>query len=103
MDADGELSRRAARAFTSPFGGVLRLESDGENPVFVDGRSDAVRVASDGSGLPAAGAGLSCWRGTQDALMRALESERAFMSAYVAGRVIVHGDMSVLARLKIGG
>lgn len=90
------LEAAAKKAFAAPFGAVLKIAPENGGPLFVDGHKTPPEI----SAAPA-GHDVSCqWRGSREALIRAMGSERAFESAYVSGRVLVSGDMSVMARLK---
>lgn len=91
----------AARLFRAPFGGVIVLEAEGDAPILVDGRVDPPHVSR--SSAPTSGEGVSVWRGQRETLLRALESERQFAGAYVSGRLRIAGDMSLPARVNIGG
>lgn len=100
--AADELFNCAARLFRAPFGGVIILEADGEEPIVIDGRADPPRLTRALSGLETATEGVSVWRGARETLLRALESERQFAGAYVAGRLRITGDMSLAARVSLG-
>lgn len=101
--ATDELLDYAARAFRSPFAGVVVLQAEGEALIYVDGRHGAPKVTRDAAGLPTGGDGVSVWRGQRETLLRALESERHFAGAFVSGRLKIAGDMSVAARVSLGG
>lgn len=102
-DRSDDLLESAARAFRSPFAGVVMLDAEGEPPIFVDGRSGAPLATRDASGMPDEGEGFTAWRGQRETLLRALENERQFAGAYVSGRLKIAGDMSVAARVSLGG
>lgn len=93
----------ALRLFRTPFGGVLVLEAEGDAPIFIDGRETPPRVGRDMAAAPRGDLGVSFWRGQRETLLRALESERQFAGAYVSGRLRIAGDMSLAARVCIGG
>ncbi|MEO1243444.1 MAG: SCP2 sterol-binding domain-containing protein [Pseudomonadota bacterium] len=92
------LIAQAQKSFAEGFAGVIKLAPDGAPPVWVDGRTTPPAViAHEPEDHPA-----DCqWRGSSDALMRVLESEKALESDYLSGRVFISGDMSVMARLSM--
>jgi len=94
------LIKAARKAFQKPFGATLQILPDDGGVLWVDGAS-APPVISDK--IPGKKNAACVWRGSRETLSRALESERAFESAYVAGRITIAGDMSVMARLELGG
>lgn len=102
MSADNftdTLIAKAQETFPTAFNGVIELAPEGEAAVWVDGRAaPPVAMASAPKNHPA-----DCvWRGAPDALLRALESEKALESAYLSGRVFISGDMSLMTRLSMG-
>lgn len=101
MTDTDELAAAVARAVVEPFGGVVRIEIEGEAPLFLDGRSSPPTIAATEPSPPATSA--CAWRASRETLLRALESERAFAGAYVSGRLLIAGDMSVMARLNLKG
>lgn len=99
MADDGDISalaQAAEQAFPKPFGAVLKLTPTEGGEVFLDGRLTPPKIAS--------AENADCaWHGAFDVLLRARSSQRAFESAFVAGRLTVSGDISVMARLAIEG
>lgn len=97
--ANGDALRLAAeKAFAAPFAALLELRPEGGASLWVDGRKSPPQVLDSAP----EGAGADCvWRGTRDALQRALANARAFESAYLAGRVAIAGDIAVMARLEL--
>ena len=93
----------ARRVFHAPFAGVIVLEAEGDPPIFVDGRTGAPKVTRDGAGVSLHGEGCCAFRGQRETLLRVLESERQFAGAYVSGRLKIAGDLSVAARVCLGG
>ncbi|MBY0422384.1 MAG: SCP2 sterol-binding domain-containing protein [Parvularculaceae bacterium] len=98
-----ELFALAGRAFAAPFSGVLRIEPEGEKAFFVDGRSAPPLALREFAEFDLESAGCCALRARRDALMRVLDGERQFTSAFVSGRLVVAGDISVLARVELGG
>lgn len=97
---DDALAEAAKQAFAADFGAILKLAPDTGAPVWIDGRQTPPAVSPT---PPEADANPDCtWRGARETLQRVLSSERAFLSAFVSGRVSVSGDMSVMARLDPG-
>ncbi len=95
-----ELKAAAATAFAEPFGGVLLLAPEEGRGVWIDGRAAPPEIkASAPKDEPA----HCAWRGARESLLRVLESERAFESAFLSGRVSISGDMSIMARLRLKG
>jgi hypothetical protein len=88
----------ARTAFKTPFGAVLKIAPEGETPFAVDGRVNPPKI------LDPLGEDMEthcAWRGAADVLARVFSGERALESAYVAGRLRISGDMSVMARLAL--
>jgi hypothetical protein len=99
---DEDLRRAAAAAFREGFGGVIRIEPDGARPFWVDGRGEAPIIAeSEPPGLHEAG--CCRWFAAPAALLRLFEEQRSLGPSFISGRLSVVGDMSVMARLKLGG
>lgn len=92
------LEAAARKSFAAAFGAILKLEPDTGACVWIDGRTSPPALSSS----PPSSAETCVWRGPQDALLRAIASNRAFESAFVAGRILVAGDMSVPARVTLG-
>ncbi|MEE9328785.1 MAG: hypothetical protein V3V30_01500 [Parvularculaceae bacterium] len=95
-----ELLKAAGNYFPTKFDGVIRIEMDGAiDSIWVDGRVSPPSVSTK---APANLASAFClWRGQKEIFARvfALE-ERRLESAFIAGRVQISGDMSVMARLE---
>jgi len=97
-NATPSMLAHAEKAFADGFDGIIELASECGALVWVDGRTDkAVATKTQPKNqLP------DCvWRGAPDALMQALESEKALDSAYLSGRIYISGDMSVMTRLSM--
>lgn len=92
------LSAAAAKAFAAPFDAVIKLAPEDGAPLWVDGRKTPPVVSAD---APKDVEANCLWRGRREALVRAMASARSLEGAYVAGRIAVAGDMSVMARLKL--
>ncbi len=101
MAATGEqdaLSAAAAKAFAAPFGAIIKLAPEEGAPLWIDGRKTPPAISSK---APKADEENCLWRGRREALIRALSSARSLEGAYVAGRITIAGDMSVMARLNL--
>ena len=98
-DQNGDLREAAQKAFAASFDAVLKLAPEGGDPVWVDGRAEPPAITA----TPPKGAKeADCvWRGGRESLIRALAGERAMESAFVAGRIAISGDMSVMARIAL--
>ena len=93
------LIEAAGKAFRSPFGALLELRPESGDPIFVDGRADPPTVAS---ASPKDKKTADCiWRCRIDTMRRVLTSSRAVENAVINGRLIIAGDMSVMARLNM--
>lgn len=92
------LRSAAARAFAKPFGALLEIAPEGGASFFVDGRKNppAIRQTAPKNQKPAC-----TWRAAEDVLLRVFGGERALESAYVSGRLLISGDMSVMARIEM--
>lgn len=95
---DIELDRAAAGAFTSRFGGVMRIDADGAAPIFIDGRVSPPVLSGE---APDDSAVHCVWRAERETIYRIFEEERALGAAFVSGRLAISGDMSVMARLRL--
>lgn len=94
--------RPAAEAcFKQGFGGVLRIESSGdESSIWIDGRLEVPTVSDR---APPEVAGRFClWRGPVQVLATILSGQRRLETAYTAGQLKISGDMAVMARLEFG-
>jgi len=96
-DDANALGQAAAKAFATPFGAVLKLAPDSDPPVWIDGRSSPPKITK------AIKRADCTWHGAPEVLIRALTGERAIESAFVAGRITISGDISVMSRLTIEG
>lgn len=96
-----DLTKTAASALAEPFDGVIRLEPEGEAPVWLDGRAAPPQALST-CPSDAQQAPLCVWRGSLDNLYRIFEDgEKLLANAYVSGRLSIAGDMSIMARLRL--
>lgn len=95
-----DLLKAARKAFSKPFGAVIRLEPEGGGVLWVDGRGAKAAVVGADPGV-GPGPGLCVWRASRETLIRILEGERLLASSFVSGRLLVAGDMSVMARLQL--
>lgn len=95
-----EILASAKNYFPSAFDGVIRIEIEGEDhSLWVDGRQDPPIISP--SAPPNLDKSFCLWRGKFDVFKRifALE-ERRLESSFIAGRLKISGDMSVMARLE---
>jgi len=91
-----DLFEAAQKAFSKPFGAVIRLEPEAGATLWVDGRAGkAVVTRSD------PGENACVWRASRETLIRIFEGERMLASSFVSGRLRVAGDMSVMTRLHM--
>jgi len=97
-DKQHSLTQAAARAFRRPFGAIVKISPEGDAPFAIDGRKNPPAIVKD---APADDAADIVLRGARDVLLRVLSAERALESAYIAGRLQISGDMSVMARLTL--
>ncbi len=97
-NASSSLLAHAEKAFARGFAGIIELKPDDGSSVWVDGRADQA-IAS--TTQPKNQTPDCVWRGAPDALIQALESEKALDSAYLSGRLFISGDMSVMTRLSM--
>ncbi|MEM9168212.1 MAG: hypothetical protein AAGC56_01055 [Pseudomonadota bacterium] len=93
-----DLAAAAEFAFARAFDGVLEILIDADQPVrfWVDGRSQPPTVSTH---APAGEAARCVWRAGPATMERVLTGERAFVAAYLSGRLDIRGDMAVMARL----
>ncbi|MEM8771919.1 MAG: SCP2 sterol-binding domain-containing protein [Pseudomonadota bacterium] len=99
-DATEKLRAAAHAAFKAPFAAVLKLSSNENASLWIDARQNPPQISS---APPSGVKQADCeWRAAPDVMARALSSERAVESAVINGRLVISGDMSVMARLKIG-
>jgi hypothetical protein len=91
-----DLLPAAAAAFKRGFGAVLRIIPADAPPFDVDGRGEDCVLT------PSSGVAPACvWRANADTLLRIFGGGRALESAYLSGRLMIAGDMSVMARLTL--
>ncbi|MEM9496125.1 MAG: SCP2 sterol-binding domain-containing protein [Pseudomonadota bacterium] len=95
---DDKLTAAAAAAFCTPFGATLRIDAEDGLSLLVDGAQSPPAIKT----LDTEEIADCVWRGAHETLLRALANERAFASAFVAGRITISGDLSVMARLELG-
>ena len=98
------LAEAARGFFAAGFGGVIRVEviDQGRGAAFwVDGRGARAEV---GTNAPGGVEGSFClWRARRETLVRLFsERGRRVESAFVSNRLMISGDMSVMARLEVG-
>jgi hypothetical protein len=97
--ADSALISAAQTAFQTPFGALLQLLPENGGGLWVDGSASPPVILE----TKPMGRKPDCvWRAVSETLLRVLEGERALESAFVAGRLKIAGDMSVMTRLKLG-
>lgn len=101
-DTDDALIENARTVFTNPFGGVIRIETEGGPAFHVDGRGEQVSISRPApADEDAHGEGRCVWRASRETLTRIFDGERQLGSAYLSGRLAIAGDMSVMARLQL--
>ncbi|MFQ5564194.1 MAG: SCP2 sterol-binding domain-containing protein [Parvularculaceae bacterium] len=97
MTAENGVREAAGKAFKTRFDAVIALEADGAAPFWIDGWFDPPKIMAKTPDKP-----VDCrWRARAETFLRALESEHAFESAFVSGRLSIAGDISVMKRLKL--
>ena len=98
-DTTSNLIEAARSAFTAPFAAIIKIQRHNGTSIFVDGHQEPPSVSADGpNGEP------DCiWSGEDDILLSILVGERALDRAYLAGRLTIANDMSVMARLNLAG
>lgn len=90
------LAEAARGVFQTGFAAILELRPERAAPVFVDGRGEPPVISDVSPGEP------DCvWRAPDDVMARVLKSRRAIESAMINGRLVISGDMSVMARLEM--
>lgn len=97
-----DLSTLAGKYFCTAFDGVIRIELEGGNTsLWIDGRQSPPLISES---APANLAGAFClWRTSKETISRIFSpGVRQLESAYVAGRLDISGDMSVMTRLEVG-
>ncbi len=104
-DTPGDLQRQsllesAASAFQLGFNGVIMITiADGGAPIMIDGREVSC-VINDGPFENDTAPSLH-WKAKAETLLQIFTRNNALESAYLSGRLIVAGDMSVMARLQL--
>lgn len=94
-----ELSDAAKAVCNKAFAGVIKVVADSGEALWIDGRSSPPAISFTAFDTPE----INVWRGANDTLQRIFEGERSLESAFVAGRVFVSGDMSIMSRLEMSG
>ena len=87
----------AGKAFRAGFAAVLKIDPDGLEAFYVDGRGEDARVLD---APPAAEPGFEAdavWRAAPEILSEVFERARALDTSFVSGRLQIAGDMSVMA------
>ncbi|MEM9014722.1 MAG: SCP2 sterol-binding domain-containing protein [Pseudomonadota bacterium] len=88
----------ATKAFSSKFDAWLKLCPRDADPIWINGQVQPPAIET----TPANGVTADCeWRASQETMLRVLEGERAFQSAFLSGRLKIAGDMSVMIRLTL--
>ncbi len=96
------ISPLAEKYFQKPFNGIIRIElADGAGSVWVDGRQSPPEITE--KAPPNVEGAFCLWRTNKETLTRILSpGVRQLEAAYIAGRLNISGDMSVMARLEVG-
>lgn len=90
--------RTAANAtFTKPFGAVLEIRPSDAPAIYIDGHNAPPTI----SDTPLQQAADCVWHADDDVLGSVLRGERALDRAFISGRLVITGDMSVMARLNL--
>ncbi len=98
MTGRAALIEAAGAAFKRGFDGVLHIEPAGCERFSIDGRGATCLIeAAPDDETPADAA----WRAKPDTLLEIFLRKRALQHAYLAGRVEIAGDMSLMARLQL--
>lgn len=88
----------ARRRLPSGFGGALCVEPDGQPAFVIDGTGQTTRIIDP---APPGFAPDLRWIANTETLLRIFEGSRAVESAYLSGRLVIAGDMAVMARLEM--
>lgn len=97
---DDALIAAAQKCFAAAFGAVLKLSPAQGEALWIDGRQDPPGISAE---PPENKIEPACiWRGGREPLLRSLANERSLVSAFLAGRISIAGDISVMARLEPG-
>ncbi len=97
-----ELIPAAQKYFRNRFDGIIRIEIEGvAEPLWIDGRSTPPKISKT---APENVSDSFClWRTNRETILRLFRPGfRQLEAAYIAGRLTISGDMSVLARLEVG-
>ena len=97
-----DLYPRAEKYFQQSFDGIIRIElKDDSSSMWIDGRQTPPVISEQAP--PNVGGSFCLWRATKETVARIFSpGGRQLEAAYIAGRLNISGDMSVLSRLKIG-
>ncbi|WP_306252586.1 SCP2 sterol-binding domain-containing protein [Parvularcula sp. IMCC14364] len=91
----------AASFFRQSFDGVIRIEIEGGGAIWIDGRQEPPAVTEQAPSN--VDSSFCLWRTSMETLKRILSpGARQVEAAYVAGRLLISGDMSVMTRLETG-
>lgn len=112
------LRNDAANCFTAPFDGLLTIICHGEKPfrpgtdtrdptpfctLAIDGHQTppVVTIREHGQTDDAPQPGKLTWRVSREVLQRIFLGDRQLSGAFIAGRLLISGDMAVMARLRL--
>ena len=95
-DEQAAILEAANKATFAPFDGIIEVRCKNSAHIWIDGRGEPVALAECPDGE------INCvWRGGRETILRIFSNERAIDRAYIAGRLQIEGDMSVMTRLRI--
>ena len=99
MSNNDALLQVARQAFSVPCKAVIKLIPENGAPLFVDARQTPPTISHD---APSDQHEPNCtWHGSTETLTRTLSSKRAIENSIINGRLVISGDMSVMARLQL--
>ncbi|MEO0398181.1 MAG: hypothetical protein AAF224_02020 [Pseudomonadota bacterium] len=101
------LIKAAEDAFKHEFNAVIEIRATNQAPFFVDGYTSPPSVSAtepvkkDETKLAARKEGRAIWTASPETLIEIFARKKALESSYLSGRLLIGGDMSVMARLLL--
>ncbi|MEM6414408.1 MAG: hypothetical protein AAF720_07100 [Pseudomonadota bacterium] len=105
------LIESASKAFRYPFNGIIEIRPEGLTSFVVDGwqtpptvtvlPSKPVQDETPPNHDKAAPVGQLVWSASTETLQEIFARTNALESSYLSGRLVIGGDMSVMARLTL--